>query len=151
MPVFKTEREKKVIEGRYSVDREGNVYSDGMVLTPVGGTWVSIYGERKLVSYLVARAFIGNPEGRRWVRHKNGDLRDNRAENLEWSDEQDRGRKRGRKPLMRAIGKFDWTGELVGRYYSIPDAAADSGVSQACIRAALKRRGKSGGYRWMWI
>ena len=151
MPVFRGNREHRTIVGRYSVDKEGVVYSDGSPLTPVGGTWVNLYGERRLVSYLVARAWIPNPEGREYVVHKNGDLRDNRAENLEWSETKETGRRRGRKPMMRAIGKYDWAGNLVERYYTVPDAALATGLSQACIRAALKRKGKSGGFFWVWI
>lgn len=36
------------------------------------------------VHILVAKAFVPNPEGYTFVRHKNGKLHDNRADNLEW-------------------------------------------------------------------
>ena len=36
------------------------------------------------VHILVAKAFVPNPEGYTFVRHKNGRLLDNRADNLEW-------------------------------------------------------------------
>lgn len=42
------------------------------------------------VARLVAEAFIPNPDGLRWITHKNGVLSDNRVENLEWSSSQDR-------------------------------------------------------------
>lgn len=36
------------------------------------------------VAYLVANAFIANPEGEQNIRHLNGDKLDNQASNLEW-------------------------------------------------------------------
>lgn len=40
--------------------------------------------EKKYVHELVAEAFVPNPDHKTNIRHKNGDIRDNRAENLEW-------------------------------------------------------------------
>ena len=42
--------------------------------------------EVKRVHELVAQAFIPNPEGKRRVRHKDGNITNNRADNLEWCD-----------------------------------------------------------------
>lgn len=46
------------------------------------GEWIANY-----IHDLVATAFIPNPDGKKYVRHKDGNIRNNRAENLEWTDE----------------------------------------------------------------
>lgn len=145
------ESERKAIAGRYSVDRDGVVWSDGLPLKAVGGTWVSIAGERRLVSYLVARAFVPNAEGREFVRHKNGDPTDNRAENLEWCERKEPGRKRGPKPGLRRLGQYDMDGNLVAWYVSVAEAAKCSGLKAVDVRAAAQRKGKTGGWMWMWL
>lgn len=136
--------------GGYEVDREGTVWSRGMPLNPVRGTWVSIAGERRYVCYLVARAFVPNPEGRPFVRHRNGDPRDNRAENLEWSEVKEEPR-RGRKPALRQIGMFDGDGNLVARFWNVPEAALAAGLRTSAVRDALRRKGKCGGWTWMYL
>ena len=98
------------------------------------------------------RAWVPNAEGRKWVRHKNGDARDNRAENLEWCDERERGARRGPKPMVRAIGQFDLDGVMVGRFWTVAEAAESAGVSPGALRAALQRRGgRCGNWRWIWL
>lgn len=39
------------------------------------------------VAQLVAETFVPNPDNLPYVRHKNGDKQDNRAENIEWCNE----------------------------------------------------------------
>lgn len=46
------------------------------------GEWVTRY-----IHELVAEAFIPNPDNKKYIRHKDGNIRNNRATNLEWSDE----------------------------------------------------------------
>jgi hypothetical protein len=92
------ETEKLKIEGfDYSVDATGNVYSDKRGGRPVKAfskdgesLFVQIYNDKgqKVVRYvhrLVAQAFIDKPASFEYVLHKNGDNRDNRAENLMWA------------------------------------------------------------------
>lgn len=141
----------KKLDGRYSVSDDGVVWSDGLPLKPVGGTWVRVCGERRLVSYLVARAFVPNPEGREFVRHKNGDPSDNRAENLEWCEQKEPGRRRGPKPALRRLRQYDLDGDLVREYWSVAEAAEATGLKTADVRAAANRKGCTGGYRWLWV
>lgn len=139
------------ITGRYSVGEDGRVYSDGLPLSPVRGDWVSIGGERRKVSYLVARAFVPNPEGREYVVHLNGDVRDHRASNLAWSDRKEEGRK-GPKPRMVPVVQYTLDGERVRVYGNVSEAAKGSGARADLIRAALRRGGgRTGGFFWMYL
>ena len=146
----KRELRKKKLWGRYEVGDDGIVYSDGLPLQAVGGTGVNLGGKRYKVAYLVARAFVSNSECREYVRHKNGDFADNRAENLEWCDEKEE-RRRGRKPVARWCTACDLEGEKVGVWRSPSDAARGVGVPVRSIRDACNGRQKTaGGLLWRW-
>lgn len=112
---------------------------------------MSIAGERRLVSWLVARAWVPNAEGRPYVRHKNGNTRDNRADNLEWCEKPEKGNRRGPKPAMRRLGRFSPEGEMQKEYRSVAEAAEDTGLKAVDVRAAAQRRGRTGGYLWLWL
>lgn len=149
--LFKGKERIKAIDGYYSVGEDGTVYGGGLALEPVRGVWVSLHGERRYVSYLVARAFVPNPEGRKYVVHRNGVKEDNGAWNLEWSDEPEKEGRRGPKGRKGLVACYDLGGERVAVYGSIAEAAEGSGVAGVLIRAALGRKnGKSGGFYWVW-
>lgn len=136
------------VDGRYSVSDDGQVWSGGLPLEPIGGVGVNLHGKRVKIAYLVARAFVPNSECRRFVRHKNGDVADNRAENLEWCDEKEGGR-RGRKPGVRWCKAWDREGEVVGMWQSVRDASLGTGVREDLIRSCLNGRQKTaGGLYW---
>jgi hypothetical protein len=152
MSMWRSRDKIKVIDGMYSVGSDGTVYSGGLPLSPIRGAWVSLHGKRRLVSYLVARAFVPNQEGRMYVIHKNGDKKDNRASNLAWSDAEEEKGKRGPKPRLVPIVQYDRNGERVAVYGSIIEAAEKSGLRADLIRAALQRRkGQTGGFFWMYL
>ena len=141
---------KKKLLGRYEVGDDGVVYSDGLALEAIGGVGVNLGGKRVKVAYLVARAFVPNGECREYVRHKNGDVTDNRASNLEWCDEKEE-RRRGRKPIVRYVSAWDLDGEKVGVWRSPSDAAMGVGVPVRSIRDACNGRQKTaGGLLWRW-
>lgn len=132
--------------GKYEVSDRGIVYSDGMPLAAIGGVGVNLGGKRVKICELVAKAFLGEGGGR-WVRHKNGDVKDNRVENLEWSDEREEFR--GRKSAERVVRAVTRGGEMVGIWRSVKDASRESGVSEYAIRSALRGERKSaGGLLW---
>lgn len=139
--------ELRPLGGRYEVSDQGVVYSGGVPLAAIGGVGVNLGGRRVKICELVATAFLGEGEGR-WVRHKNGDVRDNRACNLEWSEEKEE--RRGRKSEVRLVRAVTKEGDLVGIWRSVSEASRESGVSGAGIRACLRGDRKSaGGLLWI--
>ena len=79
------EEEKKKQEWKRPI----TVYDAGIVPTFVdtdGYETVILNGEKRKVHILVAEEHIPNPEGKKYVVHKDGDKLNNEAENLEWSD-----------------------------------------------------------------
>lgn len=149
MPAFsgRIKERRKALFGKYEVSDRGIVYSDGMPLAAIGGVGVNLGGKRVKICDLVATAFLGEGEGR-WVRHKNGDVRDNRVENLEWAEEKEE--KRGRKSRERLVRAVTLGGEVVGQWRSVREASLESGVGEEGIRACLRGKQKSAG-KLLWI
>jgi len=142
MAVFGIEKvETKVIEGysgKYSVGRDGTVWRNGSKLTTYNGLVSLSAGgrvDRVRVAYLVARAFLKNSEGRPYVRHKNRDFRDNRVENLEWSEMREE--LRGRRGVHAPVVVWKKNGAFVGSWPSVEEASAALGVPVAYIRRVL--------------
>ena len=135
--------------GKYEVGRDGSVWRSGTRLVVVLGYVTLSHGSERSqvrVAYLVARAFVPNLEGRPWLRHKNGNTRDDRAENLEWSEqkEETRGRKRDRSAVVVwRKGSED----LVGSWPDLRSACLDLGVDENIARRVLRGGQRStGGY-----
>lgn len=79
------EEEKKKQEWK----RPMSVYDAGIVPTFVdadGYETVIMNGKKRKVHILIAEEHVPNPEGKKYVIHKDGDKLNNEAENLEWSD-----------------------------------------------------------------
>lgn len=153
MPMFRVERPERRKQipgygGRYEVSDLGRVYSGGLELELIGGRYVNLYrnGEaiRASVSYLVARAFLPNLEMRPYVRHRNGEVTDNRVENLEWCEVKERcGAKAGRKEIGKAVVAYDVeSGEFVGKWGSVKGASEALGVARSLIRNCAEGRAK---------
>lgn len=140
--------------GRYLVSESGKVFSDGQEMTLIGGRYVNLSWEgdvqRVDVAYLVARAFVSNVAGKEYVWHLDGDVRNNRAENLAWREvKQVLKGERGRRAFSGGILQYDLEGHFVGMYTTVREAAEATGMSRALIDRCLRgeaKRAKS----WVW-
>lgn len=142
--------------GKYLVGDQGHVYSGGYELSLIGGRYVNLSRkgivERVDVAYLVARAFLPNLEGRPYVVHLDGDMRNNRAENLKWSEEKAR-RAIAVKKDCRAVAQIDAVSkEYVARFRSLSEAADKTGLARYLIRdCANGKRSRVKKWRFVYV
>lgn len=98
--------------------------------------YVTLNTSKIKVSRLVAEAFVNNPNGYRFIKHKNGNTIDLCAENLEWTNNKSSICRSG---VNNGIIKVDTiSGEIINTYESIKQASADSGVSESQIKASCR-------------
>ena len=147
-------REISGYEGLYGVSNKGNVYSlkSGCALVANREAYVTLSKGGKIATYriadLVAREWVANKMRWSYVRHKDGDVRNNRADNLEWCQEKEVQRGSANK-LARKVLQLDLMGGLVGKYNSIADASLVTGVDKGSISRCCRGSAMSAGnYRW---
>jgi hypothetical protein len=147
-------REISGYEGLYGVSNKGNVYSlkSGCALVANREAYVTLSKGGKIATYriadLVAREWVANKMRWSYVRHKDGDVRNNRADNLEWCQEKEVQRGSANK-LARKVLQLDLMGGLVGKYNSIADASLVTGVDKSSISRCCRGSAMSaGGFRW---
>lgn len=140
-------------EGLYEVSDKGGVFRNGFQLEAIDGMYVNLSKngrmEKVKVCYLVARAFIPNMEMRRFVRHKDGNPRNNCVENLYWDEEADYRNVPGSVNAEKAVLRIGADGVGVVCYRSIREAAEKEGVSRSAIQRCLAGKSKTcNGYIW---
>lgn len=148
-------------EGAYSVSNLGRVCSNSNsvnsgLMRPriVRGAYVILLvkdGKKRgfTISSLVARAFVDGYKPGLWAHHKNGNQKDNRASNLEWLKRTDRKITKGQsKPLYQ----LDIDGNVLAKYPSIKDAAANLGLKngKGIVATCNSNRNSYYGYKWQW-
>lgn len=114
---------------------------------------------RCAVSRLVAIAFVPNPDNLPIVRHKDGNMRNNLPENLEWCTPVDLMRANnlvGKAALVNShpIRQYSKYGKLIAEYLSPAEGGRQTGFSPDSIRWCCCRESKSGlanGYVWRYI
>ena len=148
-------REIPDYEGLYGVSNFGNVYNlrTKCGVNPLRESYVVLSKDSKAKTWrigdLVARTWIRNVGGLAYVRHKDGDVRNNRVDNLEWCAEKERVRMGRNGELKRRVLQLTLMGDLVRKYGSVSDASYASGVDKGSISRCCRGSAVSaGGYRW---
>ena len=144
-------REVRGYEGLYGVSQRGIVYNlrTGCMLEPIRGAYVCLSKEGRVTTYrvadLVALEWVRNPWRMQYVVHKDGNIRNNDARNLEWSDV----KKKPKRADSIVVLQMDEMGNLLRKFNSISDASTVTGVNKGCIsRCCNGSYETAGGFRW---
>ena len=139
-------------ENKYAVTDLGEVINvrGDYQLNPVRGTYVYLGGKCFRIDYLVARAFVPNIKMCKELKHKDGDMLNNRADNLEWTDEVQLTRYGFGKPKV-AVQCMDKDYHIIKVYPSVNSAAKELGLHQPNITRAARHGGRCGGYYWSMV
>jgi hypothetical protein len=148
----------------YKATKDGRIYSNfsKRFLKPhIRGKYqeVTITKEKQSryypVHYLVALAYLPNPENHPQINHIDGsqDLLDNSVENLEWvTSEQNikHAYENGLiKPYSRRVCQMDLKGVVINIFESQKQAEDETGVDSRAICNVCRKRNKStGGFYW---
>ena len=123
----------------------------------VKNKWIAVKVEiggiykRRFVHHLMARAFhLYQTSPTQLLHHKNGLIRDNRVENLEWIDKGKLGKKTGSMSASKAVRQIDpKTGETINYYKSAAAAARDVYIHKETIYMALRGQLKTAAeFKW---
>jgi hypothetical protein len=107
-----------------------------------------------LVHRLVAKAFIPNPDNLETVNHKDENITNNRADNLEYMSVTDNirygtGISRRRLTQRKPVEQLTMDGKHIAYFDGIIDASIATGAPRELIGKVCHGRKKSaGGYRW---
>lgn len=164
-------------EGKYAVSNLGNVMSINYlntrkpkVLTPIKhhGGYLIVHlgaGKIKMIHTLVAKAFIPNPDGKKFVNHIDGNKQNNKVDNLEWVTSKENvnhairtglrnphnnNRRKGKENTnSKPVLQYSKSGEFIRRWECISDAAREIGCNPCMlINNASGRTLSAHGYVW---
>ena len=99
-----------------------------------------------IVSELVAKAFVDNPNNYDSIRFKDGNVKNNDADNLEWVPREQSTTYNGEE-----IYQINFLGEIVNTYPSAASAAKALGCERTFLHSAIHgTRNTCYGYRWVY-
>ena len=153
---------KQIGESNYWITRDGKVWSthskrylNQTISNGYKCITISVKDDDKnrkvhTVHRLMAEAFIPNPEKKKFVTHINGDIKDNRIENLEWvtkkesTDKHDKDISHPRKVIQK-----DLQGNIIKKYETVTEAGTAMGVTRHAIsKACLGINKTCNNYKW---
>lgn len=161
----------KGIEG-YFISKDGSIYNKKYnrylknYQSKEGYVIVNIKNKCYKLHRLLAIQFIGNPENKPFINHKNGIKNDNRLDNLEWVTAKENTRHAWDNNLCKAVrywkGKtgenhntskaiiqMDLEGNFIARHIGIRNIAIKMNIKyQSIVRCASGKRPSAYGYKW---
>lgn len=117
----------------------------------------------RMIHRLVAQTFIPNPENKRTVNHKDGNIKNNNLSNLEWATHSENhlhayrvlkrtppnlGKTGERNGKSKPVNQYDLSGNFIKRWDSINLAEIYLGNKTHISECCLGKRKKSKGYVW---
>lgn len=169
-------------EGLYRISSKGRVMSlnnGERIMAPnlnsSGYERVCLYknGSRKFLSvhFLVARAFVPNPDGKPVIDHIDGNKRNNESSNLRWCTQKENcnfelAKKRraeshkpenspwfckcgAEHPSSKTVAQYSRGGELIRTYDGLSEAARKTNINIGNISSCCRlKRKTAGGYIW---
>jgi len=110
------------------------------------GTVVYILSNTYKIHRLVAEAFIPNPENKKMVRHKDGNLHNNDVSNLEWVNRSEESKRMISSGKVK--GKRIYCKETDKLYATLSTASACTGVPICAIEFGIANNQKMFGYEF---
>ena len=110
--------------------------------------------KKRNIHRLVAEHFIPKEEGKDIVNHIDCDIKNNKADNLEWCTQKhniqyayDIGRKI--PPHQKKVSQYSLSGEFIKEWDSLAEAGRSTGTYGANIYKVCRgKREQAGGYKW---
>lgn len=107
----------------------------------------------KSIHVIVAETFL-KKKPKTEVNHKDGSFLNNHFLNLEWITKKENIRHAFYSEIMtttKKVARLDEKGEIKKVYASESDACRKNGVAQGKISRAIKRNGRSCGFKWCFV
>jgi hypothetical protein len=120
--------------------------------------------KQKSVHELIGKAFVPNPENKKYVKHIDNDGSNNQIENLEWTNQRKRVDKKlvddvideepqiVEEDISKVIYQVDENNKIIKEWSKIADAGREPGLNAKRISDALRSDKKKfhGGYYWFY-
>jgi len=134
---------KNLWVSNYGRIKRGNGYVYCGAKTSIGylATRIGDKNKKELMHRLVAKLFIPNPDDLPVVNHKDGNKKNNRANNLEWTTYQDNSlhacktglNKRSSKHLGKRVIQYNKEMNQINLFDSLRQAHRETGINRSCI------------------